>query len=90
MGRQGALDLATHFNFVSTADIIGGNSGSPVIHRSGEVVGVIFDGNIHSLVLDIAYTEIMARAVAVNAEAILEALKGIYRMDRLVEEIEGT
>lgn len=83
------LDLSTHFNFVSTVDIIGGNSGSPVIDRAGDVVGLIFDGNIHGLVLDIAYTEEKARAVSVNAEAILEALREIYRAERLVTEIVG-
>ena len=75
------------FNFVSTPDIIGGNSGSPVINRKGEVVGLIFDGNIHSLVLDVVYTEEQARAVSVNAEAIIEALRKVYGMDSLVKEI---
>jgi hypothetical protein len=89
---SGASDRIAHdtpFNFVSTADIIGGNSGSPVIARSGELVGLIFDGNIHSLVLDIAYTEEKARAVAVDARAILEALDEIYGLERLVDEIRG-
>jgi len=77
------------FNFVSTPDIIGGNSGSPVINREAEVVGLIFDGNIHSLVLDVVYTEEQARAVSVNAEAIIEALSKVYGMDSLVKEILG-
>ncbi|MCH2585709.1 MAG: S46 family peptidase, partial [Planctomycetes bacterium] len=68
----------------------GGNSGSPVINREAEVVGLIFDGNIHSLVLDVVYTEEQARAVSVNAEAIIEALSKIYGMDALVKEIIGT
>jgi hypothetical protein len=89
-GRSGsALRTDMHLNFVSTADIIGGNSGSPVINRKGELVGLIFDGNIHSLVLDIAYTEEKARAVAVNAEAIIEAMRAIYGMEWLVWEILG-
>ena len=78
------------FNFVSTPDIIGGNSGSPVINREAEVVGLIFDGNIHSLVLDVVYTEEQARAVSVNAEAIIEALSKVYGMDGLVKEILGS
>ena len=77
----------TRYNFVSTADIIGGNSGSPVINRAGEVVGLIFDGNIHGLVLDIAYTEEKARAVSVHADAIVEALRSIYGFDRILKEL---
>ncbi|HEV8573083.1 MAG TPA: S46 family peptidase, partial [Dehalococcoidia bacterium] len=83
------LDLSTHFNFVATPDIVGGNSGSPVVNRAGEVVGIIFDGNIHSLVLDLAYTEEKARAVAVCAEAIVEALRKVYAQEALAAEIRG-
>ena len=85
--RKDKLKLDTPYNFVCTADIIGGNSGSPVVNKKGEVVGLIFDGNIQSLVLDIAYTEEQARAVAVDTRAIIEAMKKIYDAEPLAEEI---
>jgi hypothetical protein len=85
--RKGNLNLSTAFNFVNTADIIGGNSGSPVVNREGELVGIIFDGNIQSLVLDYIYTDQEARAVAVHSAGILEALRKVYAADRLVGEL---
>jgi hypothetical protein len=86
---EGRMDLSTPLNNVSTADIIGGNSGSPVVNRDGEVVGLIFDGNIQSLVLDFGYEDRIARAVSVDSRGILGALKTIYQADGLVKEITG-
>ncbi len=87
--RKGQLNLSTPFNFVSTADIIGGNSGSPVVNKRGELVGIIFDGNIQSLVLDYIYDDQESRAVSVHSAGIMEALRKIYKADRLVTELTG-
>ncbi len=89
LDKQGALDLATPFNFVATPDIIGGNSGSPTINTKGEVVGLIFDGNLHSLTGNFAYTDEQARAVSVDSRGIVEALRKVYEAGALVEELTG-
>ena len=85
--KKASLNPSTHFNFVSDADIIGGNSGSPVVNKENEFVGIIFDGNIQSLVLDCIYTDTEARAVSVDSAAIIEALREVYDAQPLVDEL---
>lgn len=87
LDRKARLKPDTPFNFVSTADIIGGNSGSPTINRAGEVIGIVFDGNLQGLVWDIAYTDEQARAVCLDARAIIEALRNVYDAGPLAEEL---
>jgi hypothetical protein len=89
LDRNGKLNLKVPLNFVCTCDIIGGNSGSPVINRDAEVVGLIFDGNIQSLIGDFIYSEVQGRAVAVHSSAIPEALRAVYDAAPLAEELEG-
>ena len=86
---RGTIDPATQLDFICTADITGGNSGSPLVDREGRLVGVIFDGNLESFVWDYAYTDERGRSVAVGMPAILEALRKVYGAGRLAEEMTG-
>jgi hypothetical protein len=82
-----SIDGSVPLNFVSTNDIIGGNSGSPVVDRAGDFVGIIFDGNIQSLAWDYYFTDERGRSVSVDARGILEALRKVYGADALVREL---
>ncbi len=86
--RKRQVKLETPYNLVSTNDITGGNSGSPLINRAGEIVGIVFDGNIHQLVNDFQYSDAQGRAVSVDSRGILEALNKIYRARRVVAELK--
>ena len=90
LNAKSKLNLKTPLNFVSTADIIGGNSGSPTVNKAGEVVGIIFDGNIQSLVLHFYYEDKISRAVSVDSRGILEALRKIYNAGGLANELTGS
>ncbi|MES2660195.1 MAG: S46 family peptidase [Verrucomicrobiota bacterium] len=87
--KRGSINEDTAMNFISTNDITGGNSGSPVVNRNGELVGLIFDGNFDSLVNNMAYDETTARAVSVDSAGILEALKKVYAADNLLNELKS-
>ncbi len=87
MEHQGDLNMKTPLDFVSTNDIIGGNSGSPVVNRRGELVGLIFDGNRYSPVWRFVYDDVRGRAISVDARAIVEALKKVYGATELVREL---
>ncbi|GEJ55903.1 S46 family peptidase [Anaeromyxobacter diazotrophicus] len=90
LDARARLDLATPFDMATTNDIIGGNSGSPVVDRDARVVGLVFDGNIQSLGGDYGFDPAQNRAVAVHGAAILEALAKVYRADRLVQELRSS
>jgi len=89
LAAKGRLGGLVPFNFVTNNDIIGGNSGSPVVNRQGEVVGLVFDGNIQSLGGEYGFDEAVNRTVAVHSAVILEALDKVYGARRLVDEIRG-
>ena len=89
LDAKSSLDLSTPMNLSTTNDIIGGNSGSPLINARGEIVGLIFDGNIYSLGGDFGYDGRLNRSVAVDSRALLTALSKVYHADRLVSEIQA-
>ncbi|HEY1791342.1 MAG TPA: S46 family peptidase [Opitutaceae bacterium] len=84
---RGRVNMATPMDFVFTADIVGGNSGSPTINRDGEFVGIVFDGDIQSLTMDIAYSDAQSRAVSTSSNAIIEALRKVYGVGALADEL---
>src|SRR4030095_13414658 len=83
LDKQPTLNLATPLNFVSTLDIIGGSSGAPVVNRNGELVGLIFDGNLEGLGGRFVYTDEKARSIAVDSRAIIEAMGKVYGANAL-------
>ncbi len=83
------VNLATPLDFVTTNDIIGGNSGSPVVNRDGELVGLVFDGNIESLAGDFVYDGTRNRTVAVDTTGMMEGLRKFYGVNALADELEG-
>jgi len=85
--RKDKLDLTTPLNFVSSLDVVGGNSGSPIINKRGELVGLVFDGNIESLVGTYVYDEEKNRTVGVHSSAMIEAMRKLYDAIDLVSEL---
>ena len=87
--RKSSGKLDTPFNLAADTDIIGGNSGSPMIDRDGRIVGLVFDGNIHSIGGEYWFDETKNRTVAVDSRGIREALKSVYQADRILAEIDA-
>ena len=87
MEKKSAINPSTPFNFVSTDDIIGGNSGSPTINKNAELVGLIFDGNIQSLVGDFIYDESVNRAISVDVRAMREVLRKVFGANEIADEV---
>jgi hypothetical protein len=87
--RKSRMNLETPFNFVSTVDAIGGNSGSPTVNQKGEFVGILFDGNIHGLGRNYHYIADRAREIHVHSAGILEAIRKVYDADKLADELLG-
>ena len=82
------LDLSTPFNFVSTNDIVGGNSGSAIIYKNAEIIGLAFDGDIESLQGNFIYLSKSNRTVGVDSKGIWEGIKKVYKADRLADELK--
>lgn len=87
LAAKSKLDLSTPYNFIADCDIIGGNSGSPTVNAKGEVVGLIFDGNVYSLTGDVIYDGTNGRSVSVDSRGIIEALRKVYGAERLADEL---
>jgi hypothetical protein len=89
MKAKSKLDLKTQYDSVNTTDIIGGNSGSPAVNKKGEVVGIIFDGNIQSLPWNFQYDDVVGRSVITNSSAVIETLQKVYNAPELADELLG-
>jgi hypothetical protein len=87
LAKKSAVNLGTQFNFVTTNDIIGGNSGSPTINKDAELIGLIFDGNIQSLVGDYIYDESVNRAISVDVRAMTEVLRKVFDANEIADEL---